>query len=144
MSDPIRYFVMVGDEQRGPFTLEQLQGMWRSGSVTMDSKYWIEGLDEWMPLSSILELFQPQQRAYQAQAYFAPVAQPTWNPGVALVLSFFIPGLGQMYRGEIGRGFLWLIVVPLGYFVFLIPGFIAHIICLVDAYSERTSGKRGR
>ena len=26
------------------------------------------------------------------------------NPGAAAVLSFFIPGLGQIYNGELGKG----------------------------------------
>ena len=30
------------------------------------------------------------------------------NPGIAAVLSFFIPGLGQMYTGNAGAGIVWL------------------------------------
>ena len=38
----------------------------------------------------------------------------TKNPGVAAILSLFIPGLGQIYAGRIGRGLLMLfIVIPL-------------------------------
>jgi len=29
----------------------------------------------------------------------------TRHPGVAAVLSFVIPGLGQIYNGELGKGF---------------------------------------
>jgi hypothetical protein len=32
------------------------------------------------------------------------------NPGTAAVLSFFIPGVGQIYNGEFLRGLFWLIV----------------------------------
>jgi len=52
----------------------------------------------------------------------------TKNPGVAAVLSLFIPGLGQIYSGRIGRGLLMLfVVVPLSailalfFFWLLIP-----------------------
>jgi len=31
------------------------------------------------------------------------------NPSIAVVLSFFWPGLGQIYNGEIGKGILFLI-----------------------------------
>ena len=34
------------------------------------------------------------------------------NPGTAAVLSFFIPGVGQIYNGKIWRGIFWLIVTP--------------------------------
>lgn len=38
----------------------------------------------------------------------------TKNSGLAAVLSLILPGLGQMYAGQIGRGLLFLlIVVPL-------------------------------
>jgi TM2 domain-containing membrane protein YozV len=38
----------------------------------------------------------------------------TKNSGLAAVLSLIIPGLGQMYAGQIGRGLLFLfVVVPL-------------------------------
>ena len=32
------------------------------------------------------------------------------NPGLAAVLSFLIPGLGQIYNGEVGKGILIIIV----------------------------------
>ena len=34
------------------------------------------------------------------------------DPGIAAVLSFFIPGIGQIYNGKILRGVFWLIVTP--------------------------------
>lgn len=34
------------------------------------------------------------------------------NPGTAAVLSFLIPGVGQIYNGTILRGVFWLIVTP--------------------------------
>lgn len=57
------------------------------------------------------------------------------NPGTAAVLSFFIPGAGQMYKGAIGEGFLWLFFVMLGYLAFFVPGFILHILCVLNAHT---------
>ena len=34
------------------------------------------------------------------------------SPGVAAVLSFVIPGLGQFYNGAFLRGIFWLILTP--------------------------------
>jgi TM2 domain-containing membrane protein YozV len=59
-----------------------------------------------------------------------------WNPGVAAVLSLVIPGAGQMYKGQVGAGFGWLIGTVAGYCVFVIPGLILHITCIVKAYSD--------
>lgn len=58
------------------------------------------------------------------------------NPGVAAVLSFFIPGLGQIYRGKIGKGLLWLLIVPIGYVMLIVPGLVLHVVCIVNAYSS--------
>ena len=57
-----------------------------------------------------------------------------WNPGIAAVLSLVIPGAGQIYRGKLGRGFLWLAIVLIGYALFIIPGLVLHIFCIIAAY----------
>jgi TM2 domain-containing membrane protein YozV len=52
----------------------------------------------------------PTQREVPASR----VTVGTKNSGLAAVLSLIIPGLGQMYAGQIGRGLLFLfVVVPL-------------------------------
>jgi hypothetical protein len=56
------------------------------------------------------------------------------NPGVAAVLSFFIPGLGQIYRGDVGFGLLLLIATIVGYALFIVPGVIIHIAAIASAY----------
>jgi TM2 domain-containing membrane protein YozV len=61
--------------------------------------------------------------------------QKTWNPGTAAVLSFIIPGTGQMYKGRILAGLVWLVGVAVGYVAFVVPGVILHIGCVYNAYS---------
>ena len=58
-----------------------------------------------------------------------------WNPGVAAVLSLVIPGAGQMYKGQVGNGLVWLICVIFGYMFFILPGLILHLFCIVGAAS---------
>jgi TM2 domain-containing membrane protein YozV len=74
------------------------------------------------------EFFDPAIRHSQA-----PKA---WNPGVAAVLSLVIPGAGQIYKGQIGPGIGWLIGTIVGYYLFIVPGLILHIICIYKAYSD--------
>ena len=62
--------------------------------------------------------------------------QQNFNPGIAAVLSFFIPGLGQLYKGNIGGGILWFAACAIGYILFIIPGVILHIVCIVNAASS--------
>lgn len=55
--------------------------------------------------------------------------------GLAAVLSFFIPGVGQIYNGDFLRGIFWLIITPgmwigtggtLGWVCHLIAAYTAH------------------
>jgi hypothetical protein len=70
-------------------------------------------------------------------------AGPQWNKGVAAVLSFFIPGLGQIYKGQILNGFVWLIAVLVAYLFLIFPGIILHIWCIVGAASGDPMKRRG-
>lgn len=57
------------------------------------------------------------------------------NPGTAAVLSFIVPGVGQIYNGTILRAIFWLIVTPgfwlgsggtLGWVCHLVAAWTAH------------------
>jgi len=70
------------------------------------------------------------------------------NPGTAAVLSFFIPGVGQIYNGEFFRGLFWLIVTPgfwlgtggaLGWVCHIIAAWTAHHRAEVRNREERTA-----
>lgn len=58
------------------------------------------------------------------------------NPGTAAVLSFLIPGLGQIYNGTLWRALFWLIVTP-GLWVGTggLLGWVCHVIAAWTAYS---------
>jgi TM2 domain-containing membrane protein YozV len=57
------------------------------------------------------------------------------NPGVAAVLSFFIPGVGQIYNGAFLRGIFWLVVTP-GLWLWSAGtlGWIFHLLAAYTAY----------
>ncbi len=61
--------------------------------------------------------------------------QRKWNPGIAALLSLVIPGAGQMYKGQVFNGLVWLVVVVIGYVVFVIPGLVLHLFCIIGAAS---------
>jgi hypothetical protein len=106
----------------------------------------------------------------QAKAFRPPPAPPTvnvvvqtpqWSKGVAMILSLFIPGLGQIYKGQLFNGFLWSFLVLVGYVsspflwlivkvnllggldikgdsditlpLFLLLGPILHLLCIIGA-----------
>jgi len=68
-----------------------------------------------------------------ASSLVAPAAAP--SSGVAAVLSLIIPGAGQMYKGYVGAGFVWLVAVVLGYLLFILPGLVLHLACVLHAAS---------
>jgi TM2 domain-containing membrane protein YozV len=65
-----------------------------------------------------------------------------WSPGIAALLSFLIPGAGQLYKGHVIRGLIWFVITGIGYFLLFVPGLILHTICIIsasmgDPYSPR-------
>lgn len=60
-----------------------------------------------------------------------------WNPGIAAVLSLVIPGAGQMYKGHVVEGIVWLFGVIFGYALLILPGIAIHILCIVLAASGK-------
>jgi TM2 domain-containing membrane protein YozV len=66
-----------------------------------------------------------------------------WSPGLAAVLSFFVPGLGQLYKGQILNGIVWFFFVCMGYVALILPGLVLHFFCVLGAMSGNpwTEGK---
>jgi len=58
-----------------------------------------------------------------------------WSPGLAAVLSVLVPGLGQVYKGQIINGLVWFVLVGLGYVALVLPGLVLHFLCVVGAAS---------
>ncbi len=55
------------------------------------------------------------------------------RPAVAALLSFLIPGLGQIYNREVLRGLFWLVVTPALWIGS--AGLLGWIVHLVSAYT---------
>lgn len=57
------------------------------------------------------------------------------KPGTAAVLSFFVPGVGQIFNGKILRGIFWLVVTP-GLWIGSggTLGWICHLVSAYTAY----------
>ncbi|WNY24689.1 zinc ribbon domain-containing protein [Methanolapillus millepedarum] len=70
-----------------------------------------------------------------------PVNQKT--PVLSLILSFLWPGLGQVYNGQLSRGFGILIGYWIGIFIFIIPGIVVWIFGMYDAYTQAEKINKG-
>lgn len=60
---------------------------------------------------------------------------PEKSPGIAALCSLIFTGLGQVYNGNFGRGFLILVGTMIGSLFCFIPGLIVAIYGIYDAYS---------
>jgi TM2 domain-containing membrane protein YozV len=58
------------------------------------------------------------------------------NPGIAAVLSFIIPGLGQIYNGMFLRAIFWLVVTP-GFWIGTggTLGWVCHVVSAWTAWN---------
>jgi hypothetical protein len=73
------YYLFLNDQQAGPYTLGQLGAMWRSGAVTAETQFWIDGNSEWQPLLNISFLLDPSppQIPQAAASPFPPLPRST-------------------------------------------------------------------
>ena len=57
------------------------------------------------------------------------------NPGTAAVLSFLIPGVGELYNGRIFWAIFWLIITP-GFWIGTggTLGWVCHVIAAYQSY----------
>ncbi len=62
------------------------------------------------------------------------IVQEQKNPGIAALCSFFIPGLGQIYNGDVGKGIAVLLGTLIGALFLFIPGLIVWIFGIYDAH----------
>lgn len=61
------------------------------------------------------------------------------NPGTAAILSFILPGMGQIYNGTLWRAVFWLVVTP-GLWIGS-GGLLGWIFHLVSAYTAHSYAK---
>jgi len=94
---------------------------------------------------------QVSSQALACPACGYPITQPaplpvasvkSWNPGVAALLSLIIPGAGQIYKGQVLNGLVWLVLVVVGYILYIIPGIVLHMFCIFGAASGRAKSNQ--
>jgi hypothetical protein len=51
----MQVYVLVGEKQSGPFTIEQIRGLWNKAAITSDAYYWHAGLENWEPLVVLMK-----------------------------------------------------------------------------------------
>lgn len=75
----------------------------------------------------------PSHVSVALQPQVSPQGMVQWTGTQAALLSLFMPGLGQMCSGRVPAGLLWMMFTIMGYFCLIIPGFVLHILCVINA-----------
>jgi TM2 domain-containing membrane protein YozV len=66
---------------------------------------------------------------------YQPLKRPQKNQITAGLCSTFLPGLGQVYNGEAGKGFAVFLLTLAGLVFFVIPGLIVWLYAMYDSYN---------
>ncbi len=106
------YILHVKGQQEGPFNLKELQERWRTRrGINGDTLFWQEGMDEWIPLSTISDLLQTQ--SYNPHIAAGRESDKRILP--AFLLCFFFGSLGvhRFYVGRIAGGFVYIVALIL-------------------------------
>ena len=56
------------------------------------------------------------------------------SPGIAAVLSVFLPGLGHVYSGRLCAAAIWFLATAFAYWAIILPGFLLHGLCIWSAW----------
>lgn len=66
------------------------------------------------------------------------------NPIIAALLSFLVPGWGQVYNGQgYLKGLLYMIAEIIGFTILFVPGFIIWVYSIYNAYKVADSMNKG-
>src|SRR3954467_1851581 len=56
MISPEVFYLHIQGEQRGPYTIPQIDHLLNSGLIAEETLYWREGLEQWQPVTSLVRL----------------------------------------------------------------------------------------
>ena len=138
------YYLYLNDEQKGPYTLGQIQAMWRGGIITGNTLYWQEGFPDWVPLSSILHVIEPPVTPVQTPpssvATQGPstsnVTPPSYlirNVVACIILLLFLLSFGFFHIVRTGSG---ITIVPKAHFTF--SSTVISLDDIIDRYNNRS------
>ena len=114
-----RYWLSVGSENKGPYTLFQLKSMWNSGLITADTIYCQEGFEQWVPFASLF----PETPPVAPQEAAPPESDNRILPALVLCLFLGVFGAHAFYARRIKQGVAILVCMLIPVVVFFGPIF---------------------
>ncbi len=64
-------FLSTGGETYGPYPMAEVQRLRRSGQLAQDTHYWVEGMDEWIPIEYLpVQPSGPNSRGFEGSSRY--------------------------------------------------------------------------
>jgi hypothetical protein len=86
MISPEVFYLHIQGEQRGPYTIPQIDHLLNSGLIAEETLYWREGLDQWQPVTSLVRLRRKAN----------PWIKPLITLGIVLILGAILQFFGSI------------------------------------------------
>ena len=86
------FFIYHNGEQRGPYTVKQINHLYQCGFVDDDSLYWREGLEQWQPIWQIVLRRRKRNRLLVWSVILGVLA------AIALFVALFGPVTADAWR----------------------------------------------
>lgn len=99
-----QFFIMEGEEQKGPFTTTNLQVFRKSGRISGATMVWREGMDDWKPLDEVLTVPELQPRDSAATNATPPPYSPEPNSSSKKATTTG----AELYKKHVLSRFPWL------------------------------------
>ena len=147
-----------GGSSEGPFAESQLLNMWNAGGITAAAQVCLEGTDDWIPASMIVDEKDTEIKKEEAKraghARRLELARAEYehekkSAGVAMLMSALLPCGGQFYAGATMQGILGilfglalLVFFPMGIWIVWVAA-IADAPGAVKRYNKALSARLG-
>ena len=83
MISPEVFYVHIHGEQRGPYTIPQIDHMLNAGLIALETLYWREGMEQWQPVTELVVVRH--------------VPNPWIKPAIALAVVLALAVLVRMF-----------------------------------------------
>jgi hypothetical protein len=93
MPSPEVFYLHIDGEQRGPYTVPQIDHLLNTGLIAEDTLYWREGLEQWAPVTSLVMKRTPRRPSWRWIGAAALILA-----GVGFLAAFFGPVLVDGWR----------------------------------------------
>jgi hypothetical protein len=148
------YYTQNG-QQTGPISFYQLQQLASGGTLKSTDYVWTNGQEDWKPASEIAGLLSggtsappPPSRAYPETTGSHDLVMPSdppRDPTVMAILSFLLPGLGQIVLGQNVKGIVLIVLYfGVGFATACFGSLVVLIVAIIDAYQIAVKLRNGR